>query len=434
MMKHQSRRLWIVVLIVLTFSLGLAGGVGLEHQVLAASSPTDAIPSDAAQLMEETWNTIQGAYVDREAVQTTHLAYGAISGMVDALGDTGHSRFLTPEMAQAQREFTRGQFEGIGAEVQMKDGHVVIVAPMDNSPAQQAGLHPGDIILKADGEDVAGLPLDQVVEHILGPAGTSVSLTVMNPATGRTRDVTLVRARITLHNVTWGGLPGTNVAHVRIAAFSQGVSQDLKQALTDIQGRGMTGIILDLRNNPGGLLGEAVGVASQFLKDGNVLLEKDAQGQVTPVAVQPGGVVTELPMVVLINSGTASAAEIVAGALQDAGRAPLVGETTFGTGTVLNEFRLSDGSALLLATEEWLTPSGRLIWHQGISPDLTASLPPDIALLSPRAEGEMTAGQLQANGDRQLLQALDLLSGRLHRLDEVLYQGRKFGLALKSVR
>jgi carboxyl-terminal processing protease len=409
-MKHQLRRLWIIVLIALTFGLGLAGGVGLERQVLAASSSTDVIPPDAAQLMEETWNTIQQAYVDREAVQTAHLAYGAISGMVDALGDTGHSRFLTPEMVQEQRDFTRGQFEGIGAEVQMKDGHVVIVAPMDDSPAQQAGLHPGDVILKVNGEDVAGLPLDQVVEHILGPAGTSVSLTVINPTTGRIRDVTLVRARITLHNVTWGQLPGTTLAHVRIAAFSQGVSQDLKQALTDIQGQGMTGIILDLRNNPGGLLDEAVGVASQFLEGGNVLLEKDAQGQVNPVAVQPGGLATDIPIVVLTNRGTASAAEIVAGALQDAGRASLVGETTFGTGTVLNEFRLSDGSALLLATEEWLTPNGRLIWHQGISPNVTASLSPDVAPLFPRGEGEMTPGQLQDSGDQQLLRALDLLT------------------------
>ncbi len=409
-MKHQLRRLWIIVLIALAFGLGLAGGVGLERQVLAASSPTDTIPPDAVQLMEETWNTIQQAYVDREAVQTTHLAYGAISGMVDALGDTGHSRFLTPEMIQEQRDFTQGQFEGIGAEVQVKDGHVVIVAPIDDSPAQQAGLHPGDVILKVNEEDVAGLPLDQVVEHILGPAGTSVSLTVINPTTGRTRDVTLVRARIILHNVTWGRLPGTTLAHVRIAAFSQGVSQDLKQVLTDIQGQGMTGIILDLRNNPGGLLDEAVGVASQFLDDGNILLEKDAQGQVNPVAVQPGGLATDIPIVVLTNRGTASAAEIVAGALQDAGRASLVGETTFGTGTVLNEFRLSDGSALLLATEEWLTPNGRLIWHQGISPNVTASLSPDIAPLSPRGEGDMTPGQLQDSGDQQLLRALDLLT------------------------
>jgi carboxyl-terminal processing protease len=413
MMKQQLRRLWILALMLLALGLGLAGGVGLDRQVLAASPLPTAISPDAApgfRLMEEAWNTIQQAYVDRTAVQTRSLTYGAINGMVDALGDTGHSRFLTPEMVQQQRDFTQGHFEGIGAEVQMKDDHVVIVAPMDDSPAQQAGLRPGDIILKVDGEDVTDLPLDQAVRRILGPAGTPVTLTVLNPTTKRTREVTLVRARITLHNVTWARLPGTTVAHLRIAAFSQEVTQDLQKALTDIQQQGLTGVILDLRNDPGGLLDEAVGVASQFLKDGDVVLEKDAQGQVKPVPVQPDGVATDLPIVVLINGGTASAAEIVAGALQDAQRATLVGETTFGTGTVLNEFPLSDGSALLLATEEWLTPGGRLIWHQGISPDEPVSLPPDVTPLLPEAERTMIPTQLEDSGDQQLLQALRLLA------------------------
>jgi carboxyl-terminal processing protease len=329
--------------------------------------------------------------------------------MVDALGDTGHSRFLSPEMVQEQHNFSQGQFEGIGAYVEMKDGHVVIVAPMDGSPAQQAGLHPGDIILKVDGENVAGLPIDQVVSRILGPAGTSVRLTILVPGTEQTRDVTLVRAQITLQNVDWQRLPGTQIAHVRIVAFSKGVTEDLKKALTEIQQQGITGIILDLRSNPGGLLSEAVGTASQFLQSGNVLLEKDAQGESTPVAVEEGGLAPDLPLVVLIDQGTASAAEIVSGALQDAGRARLVGETTFGTGTVLHEFRLSDGSALLLATAEWLTPEGRLIWHHGIVPDVQATLPQGTSPLLPQAEAGMTSEQVQNSRDAQLLRAVELL-------------------------
>jgi carboxyl-terminal processing protease len=210
--------------------------------------------------------------------------------------------------------------------------------------------------------------------------------------------------------VIWQRLPGTTVAHVRIAAFSQGVSQDLQKALSDIRQQGMTGILLDLRNDPGGLLDEATNTASQFLNSGNVLEEKNAQGQVQPVPVKPKGTVTSVPMVILINGGTASAAEIVAGALQDAHRATLVGETTFGTGTVLEEFRLSDGSALLLATEEWLTPNGRVIWHQGIAPDVAVSLPAGVESLFPEAEREMTTAQLQASGDEQLLRALNLLT------------------------
>jgi carboxyl-terminal processing protease len=339
------------------------------------------------------------------------LTYGAIGGMVDALGDTGHSRFLTPQMVQLQHSALQGEYEGIGAYVEAKDGHVVIMAPMDNSPAQRAGLRPGTVILKVDGENVANLRLDEVVGRILGPAGTQVTLTILNSKTGNTRDVTLERAKITIDNVTWQRLPGTTIAHVRITAFNQGVAQDLAETLDEIQRQELTGVILDLRSDPGGLLGEAVETASQFLEGGNVLLEKDAQGQITSVPVQPGGQAVDVPMVVLVDQGTASAAEIVAGALQDAGRATVVGETTFGTGTVLQEFPLSDGSVLLLAVQEWLTPKGRVIWHQGLDPDITVALPSDAEPLLPLTERDLTAEQLRDSSDAQLLRALDLLAG-----------------------
>jgi carboxyl-terminal processing protease len=205
-------------------------------------------------------------------------------------------------------------------------------------------------------------------------------------------------------------LPGTTVAHLRVASFSQGVTDDLKKSLHEIQQEGMTGLVLDLRDDPGGLLDEAIGVASQFLSSGNVLLEKDAKGQVKQIEVRPGGAATEIPMVVLINAGTASAAEIVAGALQDAHRADLVGETTFGTGTVLGEFSLSDGSALLLAIQEWLTPDGRVIWHQGIVPDVEVPLSAGVTPLFPNAEQDLTSAQLQAGDDAQLARALELLT------------------------
>jgi len=247
-----------------------------------------------------------------------------------------------------------------------------------------------------------------LVTLILGPAGTSVRLTLMD-SSGRVWEATVVRARIVIQNVTWRRLPDTGVAHVRIAAFGHGVAEDLKEALKEIQQQELTALILDLRNDPGGLLAEAVGTASQFLDNGDVLLERDVQGRVRPVPVESGGVATDSPMVVLINSGSASASEIVAGALQDAHRATLVGETTFGTGTVLNEFSLSDGSALLLAVQEWLTPNGRVIWHQGIAPDVAVSLVPGVIPLRPETEPDMTPAQLQASGDEQLLRALELL-------------------------
>jgi carboxyl-terminal processing protease len=418
-MKHLVRHSWRLALTSLvllgTLSLGTVGGVLLDRQVLVAyagpgatAAPTPA-PSDLP-LVQEAYNMIQRVYVDRTAIQPTQLEYGAVGGMVDALGDTGHSRFLSPAMVKQESQLTQGEFEGIGVEVQTKNGAIVVVAPIDGTPAQRAGLRPGDIITKVNGRDITGLPLDQVVGMILGPTGTSVTLTILRPGDGQTRDVTLVRARIAMQNVTWHQLPGTTIAHLRIAAFSQGVSKDLQKALTEIKAQGMTGIILDLRSDPGGLLDEVINVASEFLKSGNVLLEKDAQGKTTPVPVQPESVVTDLPMVVLINGGTASAAEILAGALQDAHRATLEGETTFGTGTVLSQFRLSDGSALLLATQEWLTPAGRVIWHHGISPDVTSSLGINATPLLPEGEAGMTAAQLQASGDTQLLRALDLLT------------------------
>jgi carboxyl-terminal processing protease len=410
-MKHRLYHQWI--LYSAFFILGLAAGVILGCQMLGAFTPSDKIPPEAApnfRLMAEAWNTIQSVYVDRKAVKPQLLSYGAISGMVASLGDTGHSRFLSPEMLQQERHISEGLLEGIGAEVQMKNNQLVIVAPIDGSPAQRSGLKPGDIILKVDGEDVGGLPLEQAVGLILGPAGSSVNLTIFNPGTGRTINLTLVRARITLHNVKWQRLPGTTTAHVRIATFSKGVSKDLRKALADIQEKKLTGLILDLRNDPGGLFDEAVETASQFLSSGNVLLEKNARGEVTPVAVQSEGAAIPLPIVVLINGGTASAAEIVAGALQDAQRATLVGEKTFGTGTVLEPFSLSDGSALLLAVREWLTPAGHLIWHRGISPDVAVLLPPGVTPLLPKAEKGMTTTELRESKDEQLLRALDLLT------------------------
>jgi carboxyl-terminal processing protease len=410
-MKRRLHQPWILYSGFLI--LGLAAGLILSCQMLGAFPPADKIPAEAApdfRLMAEAWNTIQSVYVDRKAVKPKLLTYGAISGMVASLGDTGHSRFLSPEMLQQERHISKGLLEGIGAEVQMKNNQLVIVAPIDGSPAQRSGLKPGDIILKVDGEDVGGLPLEQAVGLILGPAGSSVNLTIFNPGTGRTINLTLVRARITLHNVKWQRLPGTTTAHVRIATFSKGVSKDLRKALADIQEKKLTGLILDLRNDPGGLFDEAVETASQFLSSGNVLLEKNARGEVTPVAVQSEGAAIPLPIVVLINGGTASAAEIVAGALQDAHRATLVGEETFGTGTVLEPFTLSDGSALLLATKEWLTPAGHVIWHKGISPNVFVPLLPEVTPLFPEAEKGMTTTELRESKDKQLLRALDLLT------------------------
>jgi carboxyl-terminal processing protease len=412
-MHRRFFALWQLSVILISVGVGLLGGILLDQQGLAAFVPLSSGATETApnwRLLAEAWHIIQKNYVDRSAVQPRRLTYGAVQGMVDALGDTGHTSFVTPELVDLMHSVTEGQFEGIGAEIQMKDKHVVIVAPLDNSPAQQAGLRPGDIILQVNHESVTRLPLEQVVQRIRGPRGTTVTLTLLDSDTERARDVTVTRARVAVHNVTWQQLPGTIVAHVRIAGFSHGVTNDLQQALTALEQQGLMHIVLDLRNNPGGLLNEAVATASQFLSSGTVLLVRDAHGTTTPVPVQKHGVAPGLPLVVLINQGTASAAEIVAGALQDAHRAVLVGEKTFGTGTVLKPFPLSDGAVLMLAIEEWLTPNGRVIWHQGIAPDVVVSLTPPATPLLPDNERTLTAAQLQASHDAQLLHAVEVVT------------------------
>jgi carboxyl-terminal processing protease len=413
MLKHRAVRILIFIIILpLILGVGFTSGILADHYLFTPTiaSASSSTQSNGLDLVDQAYQIIQQNYVDRSAIQQTQLTYGAISGMVDALGDTGHSRFLTPQMVKEENNFTQGHFEGIGAQVMMKDSHVVVVAPIDGSPALAAGVKAGDIFIKVDGVDLTGMSLSDVVTKVLGPAGTKVTITLQDPQTGVVRDVTITRAKINLQNVTWSMVPGTTIAHLRIAAFSQGVTNDLQAALKQIQAQAATGIVLDLRNDPGGLLSEAVGVASQFLGDGNALLVQNAQGQQQAIPVKPGGLAVNMPIVVLVNQGTASAAEIVAGAIQDANRGILIGDTTFGTGTVLNSFSLPDGSEILLATEEWLTPSGRIIWHHGIVPDVSVTMSADINPLVPLAEHGMTAAQLQSSQDSQLLKAIDELS------------------------
>ena len=406
----SGRELRPAFLLALGLALGLWGGVGFDRVASMGCASSKAAAD--LRLMAEAWHQIQTHYVERSSLKPTALTYGAIAGMVDALGDTGHSTFLSPAMVKELKQAQQGRLQGIGVEIQMKTGHVVVVAPLDGSPAQRAGLRPGDIILKVNGHDITGLPVNQVAARITGPPGTSVHLTILDPHLGRTRECSIERASIKLQTVSWRQLPGTAVAHLRIASFDDGTAKDLRQALTEIKRSPANAIILDLRNDPGGILDEAVAAASQFLGHGDVLLVKDAQGRVTPVPVEKGGLATNTPMAVLINAGSASGAEIVAGALQDAHRATLIGETTFGTGTVLQEFPLRDGSALLLAVEEWLTPSGHSFWHKGIAPNVVVPLPPKADILLPETEQGMTAAQLQASSDTQLLRALALLSKR----------------------
>lgn len=398
-----------VLLAIIIFGVGAETGIFIDRQNNNNNNNSIVVPQGTKadfQLINQAWGLIKSNYVDQTSAKSLSLTYGAIGGMVDSLGDTGHSTFLTPTEVQQEKDAVQGQLQGIGVEVQAKNGNVVVVAPIDGSPAQKAGLLPGDIITQVNGQLI--IDVNDAISRIRGPAGTSVTLTIQE-SSGTTRIVTIVRATINLINVTWSKLPGTSIADLRIASFASNVTGELDTALSAIKSQGATGIILDLRDNPGGLLDQAVAVASRFLKSGNVLLEKDSKGKITSIPVNPGVTVTSLPMVVLVNQGTASAAEIVAGALQDAGRAKLIGETTFGTGTVLVTFPLSDGSAVVSAIQEWLTPSGKTIWHKGLTPDTVVSLATDVTPLFPTAEQGLSQTQIQSSGDQQLLDAISSL-------------------------
>jgi carboxyl-terminal processing protease len=400
---------WLVTFIAGVFA-GLAACAWLArpaHSIAAAASTAADLG-----LMTEASNTIAKYYVDRAAVQPRAITYGAIRGMVSALGDTGHSTFLSPSELRAARTVETGELQGVGLEVNMKDGHVVVVAPIDDSPAARAGLRPGDIILAVAGEPVAGRPLSEVVSKISGRAGTEVAMQILTPETGSARLVRLTRATIHVPGVTWQQLPGTELADLRVAAFSRGVAEQIKVALAQISQKHLRGIVLDLRDNPGGLLDAAVDVASQFLRAGDVVLVKNVHGDITRLETRAPAAAPDTPLVVLIDEGTASGAEVVAGALHDAGRAELIGEKTFGTGTVLQEFDLSDGSALLLAVDEWLTPLGHSIWHKGIQPDVPVHLPAHETPLWPEAVRTLTAQQLLETNDTQLSAAIERLRER----------------------
>jgi carboxyl-terminal processing protease len=264
--------------------------------------------------------------------------------------------------------------------------------------------------VEVDGQSTLDKTVDEVATWVRGEDGTTVKVTVRADGTGPERVYDIVRADVPLQPVSWTLVPGTTTAFVRLDQFSNGAADDIVEALKDARAEGAERIVLDLRGNPGGYVNEAVGVASQFLDSGLVYIERDADGNETKHEVSPDGVAIDLPLVVLVDGNTASSSEIVSGALQDAERAKVVGETTYGTGTVLGEFVLSDGSALRVGTVEWLTPNGRRIWHEGIAPDVPVTQPEDADGLTPDDIAEMTAAEIAAMTDAQLARALQLVA------------------------
>jgi carboxyl-terminal processing protease len=305
-----------------------------------------------------------------------------------------------------------GTFVGIGVQVvsvDVKAGTGVKIGVLiPKTPAEDAGLKRGDVVLKVDGTDVTTLTTDAIVSKIRGPEGTSVTLTIQRAGVANF-DVTVTRRKFDLPLSSWAMVPGQSVAVIRLDSFASGAGKAVTDAIASAQKAGAKGIILDLRGNPGGYVNEAVMVASQFVPDGVVYQAIDRSGKTTDNNVIPGGLWTQEPLVVLANGDTASAAEIVTGAIKDAGRAQVVGAKTFGTGTVLGRFDLQDGSTLRIGIERWLTRAGHPIWHEGIVPDVAVALPATAVELYPNDLQDLTAAQVAASTDAQFLKALEVL-------------------------
>ena len=401
-----ARRGVLAVALVVAFAAGAVVG---RIDLSAPTGASTTAPGDEFALIREAWDTIHKNYVDADALDNKKLAYGAIDGMTEAVGDTGHTTFMTPEERAARSSSLSGSYVGIGAQVDTTpEGLPLIVGVFRGSPADEAGLKAGDVVLAVDGKPTAGEDVDSVIARVRGEAGTAVVLSIRSGDDGPVRDVRIIRADVEIEPVSWAMVPGTKTAMLRLEQFSSGAGPKLRAALEEIKAAGADRLIFDLRANPGGYVNEAVAVASEFLASGNVYIERNAAAEEKPSAVTPGGVAVELALVVLVDQTTASAAEIVAGALQDAGRAKVVGERTFGTGTVLGEFALSDGSALRIGTVEWLTPKGRVIWHEGITPDVVVARPEAVAPVVPDDLESMTAADVGKLTDPQLERAIEL--------------------------
>ena len=367
----------------------------------ATATPTVSLePSEteeeALSLFWEVWHILQEQYYG-QLPDEKGMTYGAIQGVLDTLEDD-NTVFFDPDAAKIMREDMSGSFEGIGAHVRMReDGRLMIVAPIEGQPAEAAGLRPGDIILEADGVSLEGMNIYEAIQHVRGPKGTVARLKVLREDVAEPFIVEVERARIPMPTIETEMLDG-DVAYVKLYDFNARANDRLEDALKELLAENPRGLIFDLRNNPGGFLTEAVSVASQFISEGKILTERFGDDTEQVYEAEQGGLALEVPLVVLVNPGSASASEIVAGALQDAGRALLIGETTFGKGSVQLVHRMRDDSELRVTVARWFTPNDRLIHGQGLEPDIAV---------------ELTAEDMDAGRDPQLDEAVEyLLTGQ----------------------
>jgi len=354
----------ITLLLVVSLALSFGAGCALITGNVSNTEP-------GLDVVEEAWDIIFEDYVDRDRLDASTLSQAAIKGMVEALDDP-YTSYLTPQTYQMRSSSLEGEFEGIGAYVGIQDEQLMIIAPIPDSPAAKAGIKAGDIILEVDGSSTSEMSLEEAVLHIRGPKGTSVRLLVLHQGETEPEEIEIVRAKIEVPSVRFE--MREDIAYINISHFTERTNEELSPVLESIAQEGATGIILDLRSNPGGLLGVVVDVASRFLKEGVVVYVVDNRGKQTSLSVEPDGITTELPLIVLSDNYSASGSEVLVGALQDHGRATIAGTRTYGKGSVNALHQLQDGSGLYITTARWLTPNGRLIEGEGMSPDYELEL------------------------------------------------------------
>lgn len=382
-------------LIILVSFLTLMG-LALTACRAAAPAPLPTpIPTFGSQLLDEVWSILQEDYIDPSALNPDKLTKDAIKGILEGLNDP-YTSYLDKDQFHLWQSSFQGSFEGIGAMVDLEAGRFIIIAPLAGTPAEQAGVRAGDWIQKVDGRSTEGLSLPEAILLVRGPRGTAVTLTILHKDEAEPVEITIVRDTINVASATL--VMKGDIAHIRLTTFGERTDEELIAALQEAQRQGARGLVLDLRHNPGGLLDTAVGVASQFLKEGIVLYEGDNKGGREPIEVHHGGQALDIPMVVLVDSASASASEVVAGALHDRGRATIIGTTTFGKGSINHIRVLSDGSAIVVTIARWYTPNGNLIEGVGIAPDIVV---------------ERTAEDVAAGRDPPLERALEYLQQRV---------------------
>ncbi len=362
-MSKTIKKTIVVLLLVVSLVLSFGAGCTLGTKALPKADM-------GLNVIGEVWNIIFQDYVDQNRLDASALSGAAIKGILEKLDDP-YSSYLDAQAYQMSLSGLEGKFEGIGAYVGFKDKQIMIIAPIVGSPADKAGIRAGDIVLGIDDNSTSGMSLDEEVFHIRGPKGTPVRLLILHQGKTEPVKIEIVRAEIELPSVHFE-MRG-EIANITISHFSERTNEELSKALESLPPEA-TGMILDLRSNPGGLLDAVVDVASHFLKEGVVVSVVDNQGKQDSLSVKPVDITTALPLVVLTDNYSASGSEVLAGALQDYGRATIAGATTYGKGSVNTLRELKDGSGLYITIARWLTPHGRLIEGKGIKPDYEIKL------------------------------------------------------------